>query len=47
MLIISVLGQRFGPTVDMTAPDPIADMFTKLEGTLTTNDPEVLLSTLP
>ena len=40
------LGQHFGPTVDVQAPDPLAAMFDKLEKTFTTNDPATLLTQL-
>jgi len=40
------LGQRFGPTVDVQAEDPLAKMFIDLEATFTTNDPAQLLTTL-
>jgi hypothetical protein len=40
------LGQRFGPTVDVHADDPIAQMFCELEATFTTNDPKRLLDSL-
>ena len=40
------LGQRFGPTVDVHAADPIKEMFDKLESIFTTNDPRQLLDDL-
>jgi hypothetical protein len=40
------LGQRFGPTVDLKADDPLARMFDELEKNFTTNDPKQLLDTL-
>ncbi|KUZ70388.1 hypothetical protein [Burkholderia ubonensis] len=40
------LGQRFGPTVDVSKDDPIAAMFAELESIFTTNDPRQLLDRL-
>jgi hypothetical protein len=37
------LGQRFGPTADLTKDDPIKEMFNELESVFITNDPRKLL----
>lgn len=37
------LGQRFGPTADLTKDDPIKELFNELESVFITNDPRKLL----
>jgi glucodextranase-like protein len=40
------LGQRFGPTVDPNAPDPLRAVITALEEQLTSTDPKTVLTEL-
>ncbi|HEU5129990.1 MAG TPA: hypothetical protein VFU12_18565 [Glycomyces sp.] len=40
------LGQKFGPTVDLNAEDPLKDAFDALEGHLTSNDPVTIIREL-